>query len=307
MQTDIRSPGKPFIAIMLDRSTILGFILGFTLVIGSIVMEGSIMIFVSFSSLLIVAGGIFAATMINYSIENIKISFSTIKSLMSVSSVDLRTDMEVLSMFARRVRSGGMLILDSDIKHLKDPYLRSGLQLAVDGFKRESLDSILEDEIKSRERHVEISIKVLHSMSGYGPAFGMIGTVIGMVLMLQNISDPESLGSGLSVALITTLYGTIFSNMILGPLAGKLAFLSEIDLNRKRMFRLGIISMVDGENPRIMEKKMLTHLDPHDRAEYVKHHEELKLFKERDAKLYKLWIEQQDKEWENLKEILIAG
>lgn len=292
---------------MLDRSTIIGFILGFSLVIGSIVTEGSILIFLSFSSLLIVAGGVVAATMINYSFENIKIGFRTILSLMRVSSLDLRTDMEILSMFARRVRGKGLLILDKDVKHLNDEYLQNGLQLAIDGFKEESLDSILSDEIKSRERQVEISINVLNSMAGYGPAFGMIGTVIGMVLMLQNISDPESLGAGLSVALLTTLYGSVASNMILGPLAGKLEYLSELDLNRMQMFRVGILSMVQGENPRIMEKKMLIYIDPHDRAEYIKHHEELKIIKKRDEKFYKLWVEQQDKEWENLKEVLMTG
>jgi len=227
--------------------------------------------------------------------------------MMKAGGVDLRTDMELLSMFARRVRTGGMLVLDDDIPHITDPYLKNGLQLAVDGFKKESLDSILSDEIKSRERQVDISINVLSSMSGYGPAFGMIGTVIGLVLMLQNVSDPESLGKGLSVALLTTLYGTIFSNMMFGPLSGKLEYLSELDLNRKEMFRTGILSLVEGENPRIMEKKMLIYVEPHSRAEYIKHHEELSISKERDEKFYQLWVEQQDKEWENLKEILMTG
>lgn len=292
---------------MLDRSTIIGFVLGFTLILLAIVTQGSLLVFASFSSLLIVVGGIVAATMINYSFENIKISFSTITSMMKVGAVDLRTDMELLSMFARRVRTGGMLVLDDDIPHIEDAYLKNGLQLAVDGFKKESLDSILSDEIKSRERQVDISINVLSSMSGYGPAFGMIGTVIGLVLMLQNVSDPESLGKGLSVALLTTLYGTIFSNMMFGPLAGKLEYLSELDLNRKEMFRTGILSLVDGENPRIMEKKMLIYVDPHSRAEYIKHHEELSISKERDEKFYQLWVEQQGKEWENLKEVLKTG
>lgn len=292
---------------MLDKSTIIGFIIGFALVFGSILMEGSLLIFWSFSSILVVGGGILASTMINYSFENIKISFTTMLQLMRVANVDLRTDMELMNMFARRVRTGGLLVLDSDIKNIKDPYLKNGLQLAVDGFKEDSLESILTDEIKTSERQVDISVMTLTAMSGYGPAYGMIGTVIGMVLMLQNISDPESLGAGLSVALLTTLYGSMASNMIFNPLAGKLAFLSEIDLNRKEMFKVGILSIVEGENPRIMEKKMMIYIDPHDRAEYIKHHEELKILKERDERFYKLWIEQQDKEWESLKEVLKPG
>ena len=144
-------------------------------------------------------------------------------------------------------------------------------------------------------------------MAEYAPAFGMIGTVIGMILMLQNISDPESLGAGLSVALLTTLYGTIVANMLLGPLAGKLGYLSELDINRKQMFRTGILSIVEGENPRIMEKKMLIHVDPKSRAEYIKYHEGIRISKERDEKFYKLWKEQQNKEWDDLKAILEAG
>jgi len=292
---------------MLDRSSTIGFILGFALVIGAIVTQGSLSTFLSFSSALIVIGGVIAATAINYSFAKIKISFDTTLSLMKLSSIDLRTDMELLSMFARRVRKNGILVLDSDLKHLKDEYLKNGLQLAVDGFTEDTLDSILKDEIESREKQVELSIMLLNSMANYAPAFGMIGTVVGMVLMLQNISDPESLGAGLSVALITTLYGSILANMVFGPLAGKLEYLSELDRNRKEMFRIGIISILEGINPRIMEKKMLIYIDPKSRAEYIKHHEELSILKKRDEKFYKLWIEQQDKEWESLKEVLATG
>ncbi|MFO7845606.1 MAG: MotA/TolQ/ExbB proton channel family protein [Balneolaceae bacterium] len=292
---------------MLDRSTIIGFIGGFTLVVLAITTQGSLLIFASLSSILIVGGGIIAATMVNYSFDNIKSSFAAITSMMGAKEVDLRTDMELLSMFARRVRTEGILVLDSDIQHIENAYLKNGLQLAVDGFKKESLDSILRDEIKSRERQVETSINVMYSMADYAPAFGMIGTVIGMVLMLQNISDPESLGQGLSVALLTTLYGTIVANMLLGPLAGKLEYLSELDINRKEMFRTGILSIVEGENPRIMEKKMLIYIHPKSRAEYIKYHEGVRISKERDEKFYKLWIEQQSKEWDDLKTVLETG
>ena len=292
---------------MLDRSSIIGLLLGSVLVVGSIVTQGELGLFLSLASLMIVAGGIVASTMVNYSFENIKESVRAILSLTSAQSVDLRTDMELLTMFARRVRTDGLLVLDSDIKHIKNEFLENGLRLAVDGFKKESLDSILQDEIQSREKQIDTSINVLHSMAGYAPAFGMIGTVIGMILMLQNIEDPQSLGAGLSVALLTTLYGTMFANMLLGPMAGKLEFLSELDLNRKEMIRMGILSMVEGENPRIMEKKMLIYLDPKSRAEYTMYHEGMRISKERDEKFYKLWVEQQNKEWQDLKEILETG
>lgn len=292
---------------MLDRSTILGFIFGFTLIISAIILQGQLGLFISTSSFMIVAGGIVASTMINYSLDNIKDSFAAVSRLASAQSADLRTDMELMSMFSRRVRKGGLLVLDEDIKHIENEFLENSLRLAVDGFKKESLDSIMDDEIKGAERQSEISVNVMYSMADYAPAFGMIGTVIGMILMLQNIEDPESLGAGLSVALITTLYGTIFANMILGPLAGKTEYLSELDLNRKKMIRVGIISMIEGENPRIMEKKMLIFLDPASRVEYTRYHEDMRISKERDEKFYKLWIEQQNKEWQDLKRVLETG
>lgn len=292
---------------MLDRSTIIGLFLGFSLIIGAIVLQGDIGLFISLSSFVIVGGGIVAATMVSFSFENIKDSFAAISNLNDVQSVDLRTDMELLTMFARRVRNEGLLVLDSDIVHIKNAFIANALRLAVDGFKKDSLDSILRDEISGTERQSETSVNVMYAMASYAPAFGMIGTVIGMILMLQNIDNPASLGAGLSIALITTLYGTIFANMLLNPLAGKLEYLSEIDKNRKEMIRTGIISMVQGENPRIMEKKMLIYLEPSSRARYTKYHEDLRISKERDEKFYKLWIEQQNKEWEDLKRILETG
>src|SRR5690554_5569714 len=147
---------------MLDRSSLIGFIACFALIIWAIVSEGDIGTFISFSSILIVVGGVIAATIINYNFQNIKNSFTTTLDLMKLSNIDLRTDMELLAMFARRVRRNGILVLDEDIKHLKDEYLKSGLQLAVDGFKGESLDNILKDEIESSVKQVELSIMVLN-------------------------------------------------------------------------------------------------------------------------------------------------
>lgn len=292
---------------MLDKSSMIGLVLGIVLVLGAILPKASILIFIDIPSFIIVAGGLFASTMVSFDFNKIKGSFGLMTRLMKDSGADLRTDMEVITLFARRVRTGGLLVLDEDIKHLNDEYLRNGLQLAVDGFKTESLNSILSDEITSEEEISFTAINVLTAMSNFAPAFGMIGTVIGMVLMLQNLSDPEALGAGIAVALLTTLYGSMLSNMLFAPLAGKVTYLAEKDLNRKKMFRVAILSMVEGENPRIMEKKMLIYIEPAERAEYVKHHEGLKIMKARDEKLYKLWKEQQGKEWENLKKILEPG
>ncbi|MDG5766742.1 MotA/TolQ/ExbB proton channel family protein [Balneolales bacterium ANBcel1] len=292
---------------MLDRSTLIGFIGGFTLVGLAITTQGSLVAFASLSSVLIVLGGVIAATMVNYSWENISDSFQVITNMMRAKAVDLRTDVELMNLFARRARRGGLIPLDNDVQYIEDQFLQNGMQLAIDGISKDNLEVILGDQIKSIERRMEISINVLYSMASYAPAFGMIGTVIGMILMLQNISDPETLGAGLSVALLTTLYGTIFANMVFNPLAGKLEFLSELDLNRKRMFRVAIMSIVEGENPRLMEKKMLNYVEPKSRAEYLQFHDNTRITKEREEKLYKYWVEQQSSGWEDLRKTLETG
>ena len=144
-------------------------------------------------------------------------------------------------------------------------------------------------------------------MAEYSPAFGMIGTVIGLILMLQNIQDPESLGAGLAVALLTTLYGTIFANMIFMPLSGKLNHLGDQQLIRKQMFESAIISIIDEENPRIMENKMLNFVSPSERAEYMAYYEKETFDTKRENKLYANWKELQFKSWPNLKMHLETG
>src|SRR5690625_3188377 len=136
---------------MLDRSTIFGLIIGFSLILTAILWQGEFFVFLSFASILIVVGGIIAATMVNFSFEDIKVSFTTIVGMVNAKNVDLRTDMELLGLFSRRVRKEGMLALDRDIPHIESPFLKNGLQLAVDGFSRSEEHT---SELQSRGQHV---------------------------------------------------------------------------------------------------------------------------------------------------------
>lgn len=292
---------------MLDKSSIIGLAAGFGLVVFAIVSEGSLVPFLSVSSIFIVGGGVIASTMVNYSFTDIKESFPTIVSMIKAKDIDLRTDIELMNLFAKRSRRDGLLQMENDISEIDDGFLRGGLQLAVDGVKKENLEEILSDQIQAAKGRIEMTVNLLYSMAGYAPAFGMVGTVIGMVLMLQNISDAESLGKGLSVALLTTLYGAVLANLVFTPLAGKLDYLSELDINRKLMFRSAILSMVEQENPRIMEKKMLNYVDPRSRAEYLKYYDTVRSTKEREEKLYRLWKNQQNSTWDDLRKILEVG
>lgn len=291
----------------MDKSTVIGMIGGFALVISAIVTQGDIAIFISASSVVIVCGGVFSSAFVNYSIDDTKNALALLFETLKTRQSDFRTDIEMMNMFVRKARREGLLKLEEDIQDIDSGYLKNALMLALDGTSREALVKILDDEIRSSQRMLSTSVKILKSMAEYSPAFGMIGTVIGLVLMLQNISDPESLGAGLAVALLTTLYGTICANMIFTPLGGKLDHMGKRQILRNEMFMSAILSLVDEENPRIMESKMLNYLLPGERAEYLAYFDDKSFDKKREEKLYANWKETQLLPWTNLKTVVEAG
>jgi chemotaxis protein MotA len=290
-----------------DRSTVFGLIAGFVLIIGAILMEGNLFIFVSVSSVTVVGGGIFASSVINFSFKEVQNTMSLLMDTLKQTQVDLRTDIEIMNMFARKARREGMLALEGDIADVDEPFLQTGMQFVLDGIEKETMLKILADQLKSAERRLEKSVNVLAKMGEYAPAYGMIGTVIGLILMLQNIKDPESLGVGLSVALLTTFYGTILANLVFLPLSGKLNNLGEQQLVRKQMFESAIISLIDEENPRIMQNKMLNFVPPAERAEYRAYYEKKTFNTEREEKIYANWKQFQLESWQNLNLALENG
>lgn len=284
----------------MERSTIIGLVSGFALIAIAIVVQGGLSAFLSIESMLIVVGGVFAATLVNYSVEDITTSYQAVQAILGHDKVDLTEDIELLTMFSRRARRQGLLTLDDDVRYVEDKYLKNGLELVIDGIPEENLIQILDDEIKSMERRHTTSISVLNSMGTYSPAFGMIGTLIGLVLMLRNLDNPEGIGPGLAIALITTFYGTILSNLVFIPLSGKLSKLSEQERNEKEMMRTGLIALANGENPRIMEKKMLSYVTPEDRAQYIRIHGDRGFSKKQEQQMYNHWVAEQKEKWENV-------
>lgn len=277
------------------------------MVIIAISLQGDLFLFLSTSSFVVVIGGVLSASFVNYSIKDVRNTFTLLVRTLSAKEHDLRTDIELMNMFARKARRSGLLRLEDDIHQVETDFLKNGLQLAVDGTEKDTLTTILRDQLESSRRNLNKSVDILMGMGGYSPAFGMIGTVIGLVLMLQNIEDPESLGGGLSVALLTTLYGTIFSNMVFKPLAGKLDHLGDRQIVRKQMFMSAIISIVDEENPRLMENKMLNYVSPEARSEYREYYQEQSFNKKREEKLYEIWTNYQTNPWQDLLTILETG
>jgi len=281
----------------MGKSTLIGLGAGFGLIVVAIASENGLMAFISVSSMIIVLGGVLSAAMINFHHRDIVKSFRLVQKALSRKDINLIEQVEVLIMFARRARRNGLLVLDADLKYVDDSYLRTAIELAVDGVSGEDLESILTHEIESVKRESNIATRIFRAMGGYAPAFGMIGTVIGLVLMLRTLNQNANMGASLAVALITTFYGSILANLVFIPLAGMLNESTERKTIKRRLIMTGILSMTSGENPRLLEKKLLSFLSSDERDQYMEEHSGEIYNHKVEEKNYENWLSRQrDKE-----------
>jgi len=277
----------------MGKSTLIGLGAGFGLIVVAIASENGLMAFISVSSMIIVLGGVLSATMINFHHHDIIRSFRLVQKSVSRDDINLIDLVEVLIMFARRARRNGLLVLDHDLQYVDDPYFRSAMELAVDGISGDDLKNILERDIESVKRESNIATRIFRAMGGYAPAFGMIGTVIGLVLMLRTLNENANMGASLAVALITTFYGSILANLVFIPLAGMLNESTEREMIRRRMIKTGILSMTSGENPRLLEKKLLSYLSSEERDDYQEIHGNEIYTQKIEEQNYENWVTRQ--------------
>ena len=163
---------------------------------------------------------------------------------------------------SEKARREGILALEEGLDDLDDVFLKSGLRMVVDGTDGNVIRSILENEMNQMEARHMVGINLVTQWAGFGPGFGMLGTVIGLIGMLNNLEDKSSLGPNMAVALVTTLYGSMLANWLFGPMAQKLISQNSAELRSREMVLEGVLSIQAGDNPRILAMKLLTYLDP---------------------------------------------
>lgn len=249
----------------MDIATIVGIVSAFALVLISIMMGGGLGIFIDIPSVLIVFGGTIGATMINYPLGDV---LSVVKVVKNVFFTKVWSTQEVVDRFvefANKSRREGILALESEVPTLKDPFLVKGLQLTIDGMEPDSIRDILETEIEYLEERHKSGAEILTTMATFFPAMGMIGTLIGLVQMLKTMSDPSTIGPSMAVALLTTFYGAVAANLVCLPMAGKLKKRSQEEALVKEMIISGIVSVANGENPRVIEQKLHSFVAPNAR------------------------------------------
>lgn len=243
-----------------DILTPVGITLG-TLMIGFGILSSSgsmtgVMAFIQVSSIVIVFGGVAAATFINFNIDQVKSMGRVVKESFSQNEHNLEELITLFERLSERARREGLLALESELEDVEDPFIKKGVLLAIDGIEPEVIHDIMSAEIMAMEdRHSKGRI-ILEKMGDYAPAWGMIGTLIGLVLMLNDLDDPSTLGPQMAVALLTTFYGAVMANLVFIPMAGKLESKTEQEVFMKQIVVEGVIGVQSGQNPRILKEKL---------------------------------------------------
>jgi chemotaxis protein MotA len=249
---------------------IIGIIAGFGLIIFGILKGSSLTAFIEPASMLITIGGSLSAMLVNFSFEQFMSAIKGFGLIFKRKPLDIAKVLNLIVEFAKKARRDGLLALEDEAQRSDDPFLKKGIQLIVDGTDPELVRNILEIELSFMEERHKSNKAFFDAWGALSPAFGMIGTVIGLVQMLGNLDDVSKIGPNMAVALITTFYGALWANLFCIPIAGKMALMSSQEQFVKQIMIEGILSIQAGENPRIVEEKLLAFLSLSQRAEVQK-------------------------------------
>jgi chemotaxis protein MotA len=252
-----------------DIATIAGILFGLIVIIGAIFMGGGAMIFFDIPSLAITMGGMLCATLIHFSLPQFLGIFSIIKKTIVVKVPSPSTLIQKMVNYAAINRRDGALALEQELPKIHDPFFTRGLQMLIDGQNSENIRELMSMEIQYLQERHSNGKKLLEFMGASAPAFGMIGTLIGLIQMLRNLSSPDKIGGGMAVALITTFYGAFASNLIFIPLAGKLGIYSKAETTAMEMITEGVCAISEGDTPTAVREKMQTFIS-HSKREEVK-------------------------------------
>ncbi len=244
----------------MDIATIIGVVSGIAFILATILMSSGLGMFVNVPSIMIVCGGTVSATLIAFPLNDFMMVIGlALKVFMFKieSPDDLITKLLDIS---NKARKGGLLSIEAEIKKIDDEYLTSALQMTVDGAKVSVISTIMQKKISLMKNQHKIGWSIFKAMGSYAPAFGMVGTLIGLVQMLAALDDPSTIGPKMAVAMITTFYGAVLANLFFIPMADKLKLRSGEELMNMTLIHEGVISIREGEHPRILEDKLKVYL-----------------------------------------------
>ena len=248
----------------LDSGSFLGLVFAAIGIVGGFILEGGnpLKDMIGPSAALIVFGGTFGATLLSHPPSVVKSALRKIKDIFFEDSHDLQTTIATLVGFAAHARKNGLVSLDAELDSIRDPYLLKALMLAVDGADIQEIRTMMELESDASEERWINSAKVFESAGGYAPTIGIIGAVLGLILVMNELDDMEKVGHGIAAAFVATIYGVGLANLLLLPAAQKLKARGAAQHDREHLILEGICSIVEGMNPKLIRTKLEGFLDP---------------------------------------------
>ncbi len=247
----------------MDLGTIIGVIAGFALILMSIFTSGgSMSSYINIPSVFMTIGGSFAALLVANPLSRVLGMMKYLNIALRVKNWEEEKIIASLVAFSEKARREGLLALEDELEEVQEEFLKKGIQLVVDGTDPEIIKNLLYNELNQIQERHQLGIKIFDDWGKLAPAFGMIGTLAGLIAMLANLQDQSAIGSGMAVALITTMYGAIMANLLFIPLKAKLEDRDKAETLVREIMIEGILSIQSGDNPRILEQKLVSFLPP---------------------------------------------
>lgn len=252
----------------MKAATGIGIAIGCAGILLGAQMEGTPMgSLVNVPAVLIIFGGVAGACMASAGVEAMKLIPTLYKKVLSAEKRNMRRQVSELVSYAERARRDGLLALEEEIEEVEDVYTRKGLQLVVDGTPPDMVREVLEAEIHGMRARHRIGARLFESAGGFAPTMGVLGAVLGLIAALQNLDDPESLGPAIATAFIATLLGVGAANIVFLPVGQRLKQLSEAEVESRVLVLEGILAIQSGDNPRVIEEKLISFVPPSERDE----------------------------------------
>jgi chemotaxis protein MotA len=244
-----------------DRISLFGLGLGLIAIVGGQLLEGGqLASLLQPTAMLIVVGGTLGAVMLQTPLPSFVDGMRMVRWVFVPPSVNPLRTIDEVAVWAQIARKDGLLVLEGRVGAIRDPFMRKGLQLLVDGLDPVRLRELLEIEIDSWEHRLRQATRIWDAAGGYSPTIGILGAVMGLIQVMENLSDPSKLGAGIAVAFVATIYGVGLANLVFLPIGKKLATHVQRLVVQREMFVDGLVGIANGENPRVIASRMQSYL-----------------------------------------------
>jgi chemotaxis protein MotA len=240
-----------------DVAILIGAVVGIGFVLGGHGLEGGTMkSLLQGAAAVIVFGGTLGAVILSFPFRDLKMAVTSLRHLVVDDAPPADGTVALIGRFALRARKEGLLALEDDADRMSDPFLKRALALAIDGTTSSTLRAMLEDEISSREEQEEVPARVFEAAGGYAPTVGILGAVLGLIHVMENLADPSNLGSGIAVAFVATVYGVGSANLVFLPIGSRFRARAQRNAKRREAVLEGVMAIQEGLNPRLIDQKL---------------------------------------------------